>query len=1289
MAISYKTFSNDLKAKDLNYSDEYFVLKSERVIPSDSFSFNSYEAFKNINDFKTNNFSNLFLINKQRNSQWLGCNVKKEDQLNGVATTISWYAGDNSNPMELGSWLYFGKNYEMFDFNVSKIDAMLTYSKPEKNYSNYIFYLEYLSETLCRISHTFGDLKFYLSVGEDKTVKFVKNPQDDSEKFIYSIDGKIIKLHKKVLHRKYNDVGDVTKTYYGFYTLGVERTETNSVGKLKLYDDDQVSDNQFAYINDVSLDYDFYTDASWVGYDRKENISSIKHDKSAFNLETQAIIHHQYNKDDGFNFIPLKNNLSYRGNTIRGNNLTTSSDKYPDVDFRVYNTLSTGFNQEKGSDTITLTFTFNDQEYEVNDGDDLHFSIAKKNYEDSNYLEPLFPYKYININDTKFVKNGAFGSNVPYFSDKVKKQQGAKSVVYDLNGVRSTPNNGVYLCTWLYKKDNESQPIWLDRYYYPDVIERAKALKGISNFEQSFDNILDKNYMSDQYLKNKIFKRTYVDKVSDVIIEPGNNYIYQRISSKMVKEILDNIEPNRILTATDQKNKTHNLYDGFLFDGENYRRISYKDWNNTNAINFNTDIYLSKNKRMGIQLFGCDYTSGFNIQNRKDLVPYHYYSTEECVYLLNNNFQIVHKFDLTKTYGDKIVKVILGDVFDDVIVVSGVWLYILGYDLRLKSKISLTASSDDELDIKGLGVIKEFVGNKMTKLLNYPYADSSIRISVKTKNNGTIKKERPQLEEGIKIERPRLIKHKKVQRRIDSGSVHYPSNLSLLLAQSNSLFYKNNIYVPMNNKILKIIFCPDVDKDFEIFGVKDRDSYYESNSNSTGRVYPAAARLLTADEYILNFQSGESLGKDSESLSTESGFIMVENKIKNIFIDEDGKLFATNFDKMAISPDGDTIYGLYGQDVYLATGQWFWLFNQSMAKMQADVSTSKYAEFASPNSIDAIRFNERGEMCLLRNFHNLSDNENEDNNKRLDIYDKTKKRIYTYDLSSYEEIISLDSYNYINDAGIEETCFTALLKGYTMVYRVTYFSNEKKIVSQRLEVPKETLKTFHETVNSNVLLRYKDYNSLYFNLYVPSDYYYDHQMSIKWNLKDIQEGWYNLNVLIDLDAAIFQVRVNDNVIGEITNETCSWFLPHVSSNGSVFSNSYTLGTIGKKYGTTLNNILINSIYDPYVCRNSKIANLQLYNKRLDFYEYQAMRLRDKKINPIILTLPCGNRNGIDEIVRYFKYNSAGAISNKVKINVSGTGLQTEGEFEMMRKEIMSVLEKNVDCLVEVKEIEFI
>jgi hypothetical protein len=64
MAVNRCTFSNDLRAKDLSYSDEFFKLKGEKIIPSDSFSYNSYEALKDVKDFKTSNFSNLFLTKK-------------------------------------------------------------------------------------------------------------------------------------------------------------------------------------------------------------------------------------------------------------------------------------------------------------------------------------------------------------------------------------------------------------------------------------------------------------------------------------------------------------------------------------------------------------------------------------------------------------------------------------------------------------------------------------------------------------------------------------------------------------------------------------------------------------------------------------------------------------------------------------------------------------------------------------------------------------------------------------------------------------------------------------------------------------------------------------------------------------------------------------------------------------------------------------------------------------------------------------------------------------------------
>jgi hypothetical protein len=37
------------------------------------------------------------------------------------------------------------------------------------------------------------------------------------------------------------------------------------------------------------------------------------------------------------------------------------------------------------------------------------------------------------------------------------------------------------------------------------------------------------------------------------------------------------------------------------------------------------------------------------------------------------------------------------------------------------------------------------------------------------------------------------------------------------------------------------------------------------------------------------------------------------------------------------------------------------------------------------------------------------------------------------------------------------------------------------------------------------------------------------------------------------------------------------------------------------------------------------------------------------------------------MIRYFKYNPTPAMSNNVKINISGTGLSTTGEFDLLRK----------------------
>lgn len=105
-------------------------------------------------------------------------------------------------------------------------------------------------------------------------------------------------------------------------------------------------------------------------------------------------------------------------------------------------------------------------------------------------------------------------------------------------------------------------------------------------------------------------------------------------------------------------------------------------------------------------------------------------------------------------------------------------------------------------------------------------------------------------------------------------------------------------------------------------------------------------------------------------------------------------------------------------------------------------------------------------MCLIRNFNNPEGYKDVEDNKRMDIYDKTKKRIYTYDLGSLEKVYSLDAYNFIDENHKEQTCFTAICSAGTLMYRITYLSNEKRIIFTRIELPETRLVKYEKEEDS-------------------------------------------------------------------------------------------------------------------------------------------------------------------------------------------------------------------------------
>ena len=1244
MAIKKKSFKESLRAKDLNYCNDFFELKNTPQIFTDSFSYNNYEALNDVNDIQTNNYSNLFLSKKQLNEDWLTVKEKDEQELN-IVSTFSYSAANTDDPTNPGVWLYFDKTYTFWDTNLKEAPYTLTLSRPSSNLYNYFFYIEYVSDTECRISHNFGDMRFYLAVDENQKIYFTAEYNPESCVFGYSLqNNKELQLFKTVTKT------EEEKTTTTVYTLAYQ--EVDGVYSLVLSDTLAINKYNTIYLNEIQNDLELYFNNSYVGYDQSTYITAINNEKSAFFLKGQALLHHQYNKDNELNFVPLKNNLTYQGQYSRGDNLTISFDNYPDVNYRTYTSIQSGLNQERGNDNIILNYTFNDQVYTVEDGAVLDFHIPS--LEENGGKNPLWPYKTLNIADSKFVKSGAFASEVPYFADKTYRYQGPNTILTDANGRPLSPDNGTYLCTWLYQMDEYHTPVWLDRYYYPDKISRKNALTS-PHYSESFENIIDKNYDTEEITK-LIKENTYFDKVSDLVFEPNNDYKYARLSSNMVNEVVEQLEPYRIENVEDKDGRLAYLSEKMDLDNEHSLRIDHELFNKTNALNFNADLYITNGKKIGLQIFGTDYTSGLNIQNRKDLAPYHYYATGKVIYLLNNAFEVKHSFDLYSKYHDTINKFILGDMFDDVIAISNLHLYIFTYDLSLKSKINYA-------DIKGINdvVIDGIKGN----LLNYPYANDKISIKYTEPEAVHTNKEVewPTVNVGYLTDDSISIKYTE-----PPAAVFFETNISRILSEGNGILYKSNLYVPYEQNIMKIIFVPD----------SERDNFPETDMAE----HPCKVRMLDYNEYYCNYLRTSAETQIDEEPAFENGFIEVKNKIKNVYINNEGKIFGFNFDSIAVAPDDDTVYGLYAWDKYIHSGGWYWLYNQSLSKMQAQVITSKFAEFASNESIDKVKMNEEGMMCLIRGFAENSDQ------RRIEIYDKTKRRFFQYYLTDYEEIYSLDSFKYIDTENKEHSVFTMLARTSDRMYRIEYQCESRAFNEDRLtSIPVEKNKRFYETTNSNAIMRHANENKLYFNLYLPNNYLYDYCETIIWDLSSIQTGWYNINVHVNLDKALFEVKINDIPFDNRNNS--EHFLPYVNSNGTIFDTTYYIGQLGKKYGTTMNNILSNSLADPYMCKNSKIENARIYNKTLEFHEYQAMRLDGKPINTISLTLPCGQRSNIDEIVRYFKYVAPTSISNKVKINISGTGLTTKGEFDLLRQEILTVLENEKDCLVDVKEIEFI
>jgi hypothetical protein len=383
------------------------------------------------------------------------------------------------------------------------------------------------------------------------------------------------------------------------------------------------------------LSYDI--NSSWVSYDNSNpNLAEINDLKSVYGLDNQYLLTTTYNDiADGIdlNFINLKTNISENDIVKRGSSINSGSDNIPKVDFRFYTSINSGNSQEKGNENIVLTYVFYDKDISILPGTDTYFTTPSS----------IYPYEKLNINDTNFVINGAYGSFTPAVSDKIKK----------LRTNTSSFNNGRYLCTWLSGNGLGDNYMWVDRYYYPDIITKEAAYTA-EMFTPSFDDPID-GVVYSQIYKQQISKKPIFDKKSDLFLEPSTQYIYQRVSESDFAQYFDSLSSSLIFYNKDQMS----------LNGKTTTNVDVSKINETKAYTITFDVYLKKNASIGYSLLGNLANFGFSILNDTFITPIITTMQDSTVFYYNTDSRLIAKQQFDKPVKD----IIRFEGLDDYIVV--------------------------------------------------------------------------------------------------------------------------------------------------------------------------------------------------------------------------------------------------------------------------------------------------------------------------------------------------------------------------------------------------------------------------------------------------------------------------------------------------------------------------------------------------------------------------------------------------------------------------------------------
>lgn len=436
-------------------------------------------ALSGITDVVSKNYSNFYLTHKMPLD-----NVLEETKIEIKPLKIS-----SAIQYGTGNFLSLLTQPGTFDILTNQPSLIFTTKPPVANNQ---FTIELINERYCTISYDDAMSQAYVVVAADGRCSLKRWPliQGDENYLRYILNGNNLVL---------------------FTTISsTPKIITNYNNELRAIDFSQflfTNIQQYALTINVRVDTTIpsFSEQTYINYDSNGvSIAPNNRINRYENMHGNYLLSRNHIEDNQYDIILLKNQTTETGEVGTFNTLGLSGSD--DVtEYREYTSINHNVDQVNDN-ALSLSYVCYNQSFTIDPGIN-RFQTS----------ETMYPFKVLNIADTTFIENGAYGAATPKYADKVYIEK-----------TNNIDEKNTYLCTWLSYDKSTDKAVWLDRYYYPDLTTKEQALTA-QIYQNTFDSYVDQLIETNLNLKLGVTENQYFDKISDFVFEPSTSYVYDRV----------------------------------------------------------------------------------------------------------------------------------------------------------------------------------------------------------------------------------------------------------------------------------------------------------------------------------------------------------------------------------------------------------------------------------------------------------------------------------------------------------------------------------------------------------------------------------------------------------------------------------------------------------------------------------------------------------------------------------------------------------------------------------------